>query len=386
MAYNSTQTQVRQVAGEGAPAPRPEQSRPRRTQTGTITGTCPLPGPGRRRSASAGEVVLAYLRLHAHELRSLEPAVRADEYDAVHQMRVATRRLRATLRSFGQVIPRSATEPVAVELKWLGGLLGAARDGEVLPAHLRASLRSVPVELLIGPVQARVQGHFAPLRAAAHAELLEALDSPRYAALLAELGRLTAGPLSGPRAADPARDVLPAQVHKAYRQAARRMRRARHAPPGEARDVALHQARKSARRARYAAEAARPAAGKQARRFARQMKQVQSVIGDHQDGVIARQAARDLGIGAHLAGENAFSYGLLYEREQHRARQRQAEARNGVAAGVPPEVPPVDELGRQSFVSDTETGVLRGVRPDPGSCNVAGTMRRVVLFARRSGA
>ena len=94
-----------------------------------------------------------------------------------------------------------------------------------------------------------------------------------------------------------------------------------------ARDVALHEARKSARRARYAAEAARPAAGPQARRFARQMKKVQSVLCDHQDAVIARQAARDLGIGAHLAGENAFTYGLLYEREAHRAGRRQADAR-----------------------------------------------------------
>jgi CHAD domain-containing protein len=104
------------------------------------------------------------------------------------------------------------------------------------------------------------------------------------------------------------------------------MRRARNVPNGPDRDVALHEARKSARRARYAAEAASPASGKPARTFARQMKKVQSVIGDHQDAVIARQAARDLGIGAHLAGENAFTYGLLDERELHLAGRLQAEA------------------------------------------------------------
>ena len=337
MSVNSTETKARQYVRAGAPAPRPEQNGPEQNgpeQNGPEQNRgrpghrdLPVAGSRPRRSASAGDVVLAYLRLQAHELRSLEPMARADEYDAVHQMRVATRRLRATLRSFGQVIPRSDTEGLAGELKWLGGLLGAARDGEVLPAHLRASLRSVPVELLIGPVQARVQGHFAPLRAAAHAELLEALDSPRYAALLAELDQLTAGPLAGPQAGAPARDVLPAAVNRAYRQAARRMRRARHAPRGQASDVALHEARKSARRARYAAEAARPAAGQKARRFARQMKKIQSVLGDHQDTVIARQAARDLGIGAHMAGENAFTYGLLYERERHQAKRRQADAR-----------------------------------------------------------
>jgi len=105
------------------------------------------------------------------------------------------------------------------------------------------------------------------------------------------------------------------------------MRRARQAPRGQARDVALHEARKSARRARYAAEAVVPASGKPARKFARQMKKVQSVIGDHQDTVIARQAARDLGISAHLAGENAFTYGLLHEREHHQAEHLQSRAR-----------------------------------------------------------
>jgi CHAD domain-containing protein len=344
MTLHTTDTKARRQVRDTAvlaPRPRPERTpRPERNgperngpeRNGTARAwhdhhDLPIAGTRPRRSSSAGDVVLAYLRTQAAALKSLKPMVRADEFDAVHQMRVATRRLRATLRSFGQVIPRSDSKRLAGELQWLGGLLGAARDGEVLPAHLQASLRPTPAELLIGPVQARVQGHFAPRRAAARAELLEALDSPRYAELLATLDQLAAGPLPGPQAGAPARDVLPAAVRKAYRQADKRMRRARHAPPSQGRDVGLHEARKSARRARYAAEAVQPAIGKKARRFAKQMKKVQSVLGDHQDTVIARQAARDLGIGAHLAGENAFTYGLLYEREAHRAGRLQADAR-----------------------------------------------------------
>jgi CHAD domain-containing protein len=336
MAANTTDTQTR---SNGHPAP-PAPQRPVGAPTSvTAPGHVPAsaaPADGRpaapagtqpRRSATAGEAVLAYLRFQARTLASLEPSVRADEFDAVHQMRVATRRLRAALRSFGDVIPRPATAHLAGELQWLGRALGAARDGEVLAGHLRDSLRPTPPELLIGPVQARVQGHYAPRRAAARTDLLEVLDSPRYAALLAELDRVATGPAPGPRAGEPARDVLPAGVRRAFRQAQRRMRRAKHTRPGEARDVALHQARKSARRARYAAEAATPVIGKQARRFARQLKKVQSVLGDHQDSVLARQAARDLGISAHLAGENAFSYGLLHERESHRAERLQARAR-----------------------------------------------------------
>ena len=261
-------------------------------------------------------MILAYLRLQAHELRSLESAVRADEYDAVHQMRVATRRLRATLRSFGTVIPRAETAHLAAELKWLGQLLGTARDDEVLPAHLRDSLRPIPAELVIGPVHARVQGHFSPRRAAGHAEATEALGSPRYAALLTELDQLTAGPLAGRKAGAPARDVLPKAVGKAYRQASRRMRRARHTPPGQAGTSPC--TRPASPPAAPGTRPRRPprSSGKPARRFARQMKKVQSCLGEHQDAVLARQSARDLGIGAHLAGENAFTYGLLYEHER----------------------------------------------------------------------
>ena len=289
------------------------------------------PGPqpaarGLGPSSPAGDVVLGYLRGQAATLKALDPLVRRDEPDAVHQMRVTTRRLRGTLRSFRDVISRDATGELAATLQWLGHLLGGPRDGEVLAARIGAELRHIPAEQLIGPVQARVQGHFAPARAEAHRELVAALGSPRYFGLLDALDQLLGTPPLEPQASRPAADVLPAAVRRAYRQAARRMKRAHRAPPGQARDTALHQARKSARRARYAAEAAAPAAGSEAGRFARRMKKVQSVLGDHQDAVIARQVARELGIAAHLAGENAFSYGLLHEREAEHGRQRQEQA------------------------------------------------------------
>ena len=69
---------------------------------------------------------------------------------------------------------------------------------------------------------------------------------------------------------------------------------------------------------RRAAEAAQPGlskkTGKKARRFAKRMKNVQSALGSHQDAVIVRATARDIGVQAHMAGENAFSFGLLQER------------------------------------------------------------------------
>jgi CHAD domain-containing protein len=289
-----------------------------------------LPGPANEPSltpsAPAGQVVLAYLRSQTGKLTSLDPMVRRDEPDSVHQMRVATRRLRSTLRSFGMIIDRSGAQRLGGELKWLGDVLGEARDAEVLAERMGANLRRMPAEQVVGPVQARVQGHFAPARATARDAVLAALDSQRYFSLLDELDRLLAEPPLTRRAAMPAADALPAAVRRGYRQARRRMRRARRAAVGEPRDMALHQARKAAKRARYAGEAVTPAIGKRAARFTRQMKKLQSVLGEHQDTVIARPVERELGMSAHLAGENAFSYGLLYERDACDAERLQAQA------------------------------------------------------------
>jgi CHAD domain-containing protein len=278
--------------------------------------------------SSAGAVVLAYLNAQAGRLKALDPAVRRDEPDAIHQMRVTTRRLRATFQAFPMVVPEPTTTHLREELRWLGHLLGDARDVEVLDQHFHAELASTPVELVIGPAKARVTAHFASREAAARNALLEALDSQRYFGLLDDLDRLLDELAQAAPTTEPADETLPRAVAHAYRRAEHRMHGARRAPAGPARDVALHEARKAAKRARYAAEAVQPAFGKEARRFAKQMKAVQSVLGDHQDAVTARAVAREIGISAHLAGENAFSFGLLNERAHRDALEYQRQARS----------------------------------------------------------
>jgi CHAD domain-containing protein len=282
------------------------------------------------RHTPAGEVVLAYLNAQAARLSILDLAVRREKPDAVHQLRVTVRRVRAALQAFKEIVPERDARHLRAELKWLGGVLGSARDTEVLASHLRTDLTAAPMELVLGPAQARVTAHFAPLEASSRKAVLDALDSERYQALRVELGRLLDSPPLAPRAAEPAGTVLPLAVGRAYRRTSHRMHRARQAPAGHERDVALHEARKAAKRARYAAEAASPGlgkkGGKKAHRFAKRMKKVQSILGDHQDAVIARATARDIGVHAHLAGENAFSFGLLHERAHHQALASEDQA------------------------------------------------------------
>lgn len=270
-------------------------------------------------STPAGEVVARYLEGQATRLRLLEPAARRDEPDAVHQMRVTARRLRSTLQAFGSLWPESATGSLKDDLKWLGQVLGDARDAEVLAGYLADGLDRLPPELVLGPAKARVTVQFASRSAAAREAVAEALDSPRYLTLLAELSELVSAPPATAAARAPARDVLPRAVARSWQRTRRRVHRAERAPAGPRRDKALHEARKAAKRTRYASEAVTPVFGKKSKRLTKRMKSLQSALGEHHDAVTARAEARDAGVRAHLAGENAFSFGLLYERASHDA-------------------------------------------------------------------
>jgi CHAD domain-containing protein len=301
---------------------------PDRRQTGRAPGpSAPArAGRGFTRRSAAGDVVMAYVGTQAARLKALDPLVRENAPDSVHQMRVAARRLRSTLQAYPAILPKPATQHLRAELKWLGDLLGEARDDEVLSAYLMDRLASLPAEQVLGPAQARVRAHYAPREASAREALLEALNSARYHRLVAELDQLIADPPLTAASAEPAGKVLPRAIGRAHRRTRRRIHQAQRIAPGAGRDVALHETRKAAKRARYAAEAAQPALGKNARRFARGMNAVQSALGDHHDAVNARAAAREIGVRAHLAGENAFTFGLLSERAAHDATAFEAKA------------------------------------------------------------
>ena len=266
--------------------------------------------PSLTRHSSAGEVVLTYLRGQVAAITRYDPLVRLDEPDAVHQMRVATRRARSALQAFGGIIEREATRPLCAELRWLAAALGQARDNEVLRDRLTADLAAIPVALVVGPVQARITAHFAAELTQARQTALGALDGQRYLRLLDDLDALLADPPLAPPATCQAGKVLA----KPLRRAVRRLQRALHAvPSAEDRDTAIHEARKATKRARYAAEAAVPALGKAASRHAAQAKELQQLLGDHHNSVVARTVLLDLAGKARTAGEDTFTYGLMYE-------------------------------------------------------------------------
>ena len=257
-------------------------------------------------------MVLGYVRGQVAAISRYDPLVRRDAPDAVHQMRVATRRARSALQAFGGIIDRDATRPLCAELKWLATALGPARDGEVMLARLTADLAAIPPALAAGPVETRITDCFTAELARARQTALDALDGQRYLRLLDDLDALLADPPLTQRAARKAGKALA----KPVRRAARRLQNALAAVPAAGdRDAAIHEARKATKRARYAAEAATPALGRTASRQATQAKELQQLLGDHHDSVVARAVLLELAGKARAAGEDTFTYGLMHQRQ-----------------------------------------------------------------------
>ncbi|MEU1004180.1 CYTH and CHAD domain-containing protein [Streptomyces tibetensis] len=278
-----------------------------------------------RKPVTAGDHVLAYMRTQRDAIVELDPAVRRDAEDSVHSMRVATRRLRSTFKSFGEILDRAVTGPVADELKWLAGELGLDRDREVLTERLTSAVDEVPEGLVRGPVAKRLHAWSSAEHGSARGHLLGVLDSHRYLNLLDTLDALIADPPLLKAAGKKPRKPIAKAVRKDFRKVAKLIERAADLEPGTDRDVVLHDARKKTKRTRYAAEAAEPVLGKPAKDVVTSMKALQNLLGEHQDSVMARQALRELSAVAHAAGESAFTYGLLHEREEQRALRVEAE-------------------------------------------------------------
>jgi len=281
----------------------------------------PVITPSADRARSAGELVLAYLGAQAQQLRRYDPLVRQDVPDAVHQMRVAARRMRSALQSFPRIIDRDQTRELTAELKWVAGELGGARDTEVMAQRFAAILAEFPDELKLGPVEAAFTRSFARRQADARDVALAALDSDRYLALHDRIDALLADPPVTARATYKAKCELPTSVRRAYHRVESRVADADRQPPGEDRGLALHEMRKAAKRLRYAVEAVQPTLGKPAARLRKRLKAVQELLGEHQDTAVSRPVLRQLAAQTHLDGGNGFTYGLMYAAEAARAEQ-----------------------------------------------------------------
>ena len=392
------------AAGAGAPDPTPKVARalgPRASQPPDV-----VPGrPGRK--ASAAEVVRAAIANSVDRLFKHDPGVRlGDDPEDVHQARVATRRLRSDLRTFGSLLDESWNRALRDELGWIAALLGDVRDTDVLLARLEKHAAGLAPEDAkpAAALLARLAAH----RSVARTALLLAFDSSRYTDLLDRLvdaarepvfaareptaaGSLMSDPAGAPATAGassrppadpttagarsqlpgappapagpplptggaestaqpaalarlgmvpteqaisvappsepaatngagrkpapdadrgrdidrPAIDVLPALVKKPWSHLQRAVAELGDTPA----DDQLHEVRIRAKRCRYAAEAVAPVVGKPAVALAAAVADLQGLLGDFHDAIVAEEWLR--GAAGHGSPTQALVAGQL---------------------------------------------------------------------------
>jgi CHAD domain-containing protein len=267
---------------------------------------------------AATRAVVSYMTEQIEKVFDGDLALRRDS-DPIHDTRVAIRRLRSTLRVFSRLLDSSVGH-VEGELKWFAGLLGEVRDRQVQRRRFREALSELPPELVLGPVANRINTDLQSDQLKARTVVSDAMNSQRYLDLLASLQRWrTVPPLTKP----PSLKAVNKRARRAERKADRRLAEA--IKVGD--DALLHRARKAAKRARYGAELCQPV-NKRAKKTAKHYKRFQRVLGDHQDGVVASGTLQRLAITAGTTvGENGFTYGLLFAREQQAAEAARKRVR-----------------------------------------------------------
>jgi CHAD domain-containing protein len=286
-------------------------SRPKLFQALDLPAVRPPPRP--RRRAPAPEHVAAALREQYAAIVRHDPGTRLGrDPEELHQMRVATRRMRAILRAARPLLDPEWVRSLRAEVGWLGGALGPVRDLDVLVEHLKADAH------VLGDTDERaflvLLRSLESEREADRAAMLDALREPRFVRLVDRLAAETAAP-----PLIPAGGSLRALAAHELRRLRKRVRSLGDHPP----DEDLHAARIAVKRARYAAELAERSMGKGATAVIRDLKVLQDVLGDHQDAAVAETRIRAL-VKPRTSVATAIAAGRVIERQHERRRAARA--------------------------------------------------------------
>ncbi|MBD0022571.1 CHAD domain-containing protein [Gordonia pseudamarae] len=248
--------------------------------------------PGLGKNPTALDLVLTDLATHRNALLAWDPQVRVDAYDAVHQMRVSSRRLRSVLTGFKGVLDDEKTTHLDGELRLLARILGDARDSEV-QIDIDISLlegEDVSDALRAALVGQEEIGHERALRVA-HA----AMNSDRYFALLDDIDELIADPPTGPLAEATAEAAADKSIGRSRKRIRQEQNRLAALPEGSDEWLEqLHVVRKKAKRLRYRVDAVAPLGKKHHHRAGKVAKVIQTALGDVNDALINRQRIAEL--------------------------------------------------------------------------------------------
>ena len=290
--------------------------------------------------SSPAAAVVSALRAQRDAIIAWEPRVRADEFDSVHQLRVATREMRSLLETFEGILDGEVLQPLEQQLKETAAVLGLARDAEVVEERFVELLDTDDTGMIDTTTATHVEHDMRADYDSAHAEIVAMLDSERFLDMLDDIDLLLANPpvavgegdsdedgdqASTGAAGTDSRDILLEHLTGAFKKVNKRNKLVSehyHDPelPLHEREEYVHDVRKAVKKLRYATAAA-DAAGIKTGRLAKAAKNLQTVLGDFQDAVTSRDRILRLAEQARERGEDTLSYGILYQRELARGEQ-----------------------------------------------------------------
>ncbi|CCE09867.1 putative CHAD domain containing protein [Bradyrhizobium sp. STM 3843] len=244
-----------------------------------------------------------------------EAAVRREDPEGVHQMRIGLRRLRAALSLFKDMVRGTEVRRIKGELKWLTEQLGPARDRDVFLTKTVAPFRSAHQDQ---PEFALLEEDAANDRRKGFARARAAVESERFRHLLLDV---TAWLLDGDwrNASDPLRqalrqrpiaDVAARELKRRTRKIVKRIGRLERLDA-----VQRHKLRIAVKKLRYGREFFAElrdvvGGGRRARRFNAALKRMQSALGDLNDMRVHAGWSHDVA-GANAASEKAIALGYL---------------------------------------------------------------------------
>jgi CHAD domain-containing protein len=259
-----------------------------------------LPAPN---GTSGINPVFGYARAQRDAIVEYDPGARRADPESVHKMRVATRRLRSTLKTFKRSFPPELASRLGPELRWLAHQLGEVRDGQVLSEKLVGAVHGEGPDF--AAVAQRLRDHLDAKVTNGREALADDLNGDRYLALLDDIDELVADP-------DTVEEDALRQARKVLRKADRLLEQAL----ADGSDAELHEARKAYKQARYAVEVFEDEGGKRAKELIKALTDLQDVLGAHQDSVVAREILSDLAGSAR----DSFPYGVLYAHQEQVGR------------------------------------------------------------------
>jgi len=218
------------------------------------------------------------LRFGRDALERFRAGAADGDTEAIHQLRVTARRLRASMHLFSSVIHATWTKVIEQDLTWMAQAAGAAREREITAEVFRS--RASKLEPALAEQLEMLYATLGSERAQKLAELGSVLESKRHKKMLARLDR--------PRVRKtPADASLASRAATLLRPIARSAIRAGADLSAASPPRAIHRLRVRVKRLRYAIEMQSALTGKRCRKLLRRLEELQDLLGALNDVTVA---------------------------------------------------------------------------------------------------